>query len=233
MKKLLLISAAAAIVAAICVTGFVGWSLYPHKNLLPVGPPLAPACCKVGKDRLRDAEATADYDALSAAFEPQIAVSFCGVASSVTVLGALGIETSQMSFFDDDAGRVRSRFRVLFGGMSLEQLAGLLAAHGVDTSIRYAEDFDVGEFRAVAERNLSTSGDYLLVNYDRAVLGQTGGGHISPVAAYDRDTDSVLVMDTAAHKYPSTWVPIDMLHEGMRAIVSSTGRARGYVEVSR
>ena len=64
-------------------------------------------------------------------------------------------------------------------------------------------------------------------------LGQGETGHISPVAAYDRQTDSLLIMDTASNKYPPTWVPLELLVKAMRTVDSASGRMRGYVEISR
>ena len=52
----------------------------------------------------------------------------------------------------------------------------------------------------------------MLVNYQREVLGQRRVGHISPVAAYDQASDSVLILDTATYNYPATWVPLARLH---------------------
>lgn len=40
----------------------------------------------------------------------------------------------------------------------------------------------------------------------RAKLGQSGSGHFSPIGAFDRDTDMVLIMDVARFKYPPHWV---------------------------
>jgi Phytochelatin synthase. len=85
--------------------------------------------------------------------------------------------------------------------------------------------------RARIARNMATPGDYLIVNYARATLGQDGGGHISPIAAYDATADRVLILDTARYRYPPTWVPLPLLWEAMRTTDPETGLARGLVEV--
>ena len=72
-----------------------------------------------GRALLEQAEARSDYDRLSGTFVSQDLVSYCGVASSVSVLNALGLDTDQDEFFTPQASRVRSRYRVTFGGMSL------------------------------------------------------------------------------------------------------------------
>ena len=51
-------------------------------------------------------------------------------------------------------------------------------------------------------------------------------------AAYDGDADKVLVLDTARHKYPPTWVPVELLFIAMSTLDSSSGKTRGFVEVA-
>jgi glutathione gamma-glutamylcysteinyltransferase len=36
----------------------------------------------------------------------------------------------------------------------------------------------------------------LIASYSRRALQQTGSGHFSPIAAYDEESDTVLIMDT-------------------------------------
>lgn len=178
------------------------------------------------------AEGIADYQRLSESFQNQSLISYCGVASSVTVLNALGNDFNQRNFFTDAASEVRPRLSVMLGGMSLPNLAALLDAHGTEVSTQHADAFTLEEFRVVVERNLSSEGDYLLVNYQREVLGQQRVGHISPLAAYDRDSDRVLILDTAGYKYPPTWVAMEPLFAAMSTIDSASGKTRGYVEIS-
>ena len=220
-------------VLAVGLAVFAGWSLYPHDDPRPLRAPLVAATSVRGQAMLAGAEASADYERLSRTFQAQSLASYCGVASSVAVLRALGKEATQADFFLNDAQGLRSRLKVTFGGMTLGELAVLLSAQGVRTSIHHADEFEVEQFRDVIETNLASTDDYLIVNYGREILGQGETGHISPVAAYDRETDSVLVMDTASNKYPPTWVPLALLVEAMRTADGASGRMRGYVEVSR
>ena len=57
-------------------------------------------------------------------------------------------------------------------------------------------------------------------------------GHLSPLAAYDRGADTVLVLDTASYKCPPTWVPLSKLYEAVKTTDGASGRTRGYVEIS-
>lgn len=232
MKKVLSILAISFLILTLGFAAFVAWALYPHENPQPLPPTLIAADSALGVQRLQQADAVADYPGLSRSYQSQALASYCGVASSVAVLQALGRDVSQWSFFTEDADKVRSRWQVMFGGMSLSELTGLLTAHGLKTSAHYADDFSLREFRAALEHNLANPGDYLLVNYQREELGQGRVGHISPLAAYDRESDSVLIMDTANYKYPATWVPVDLLYAGMKTKDAGSGRTRGYLEVS-
>ncbi len=233
MRKYLLPIIAITTLIIAGFSGFILWSLYPHADFQALPEGLIGIDQEAGIELLAHAEATADYSPLLMHFEPQVAVSFCGVASSVTVLNALGQATTQVRFFNDETDKVRRDWQVLFGGMSLGELAGLLQAHGVKAHAHHADAFTVDQFRAIVAFNLSTPGDYILVNYQREALGQGKVGHISPLAAYDHQSDSVLIMDTAAHKYPPTWVPLPLLFDAMNTVDTSSGKLRGFVEIKK
>ncbi len=232
MKKFFAVVGVILGVAVLGFSGFVWWQLQPHPDPQPLPADLISLSTPAGKALLDQAEARADYEQLSRAFVPQELISYCGVASGVTVLNALGQHTNQGDFFTPEASRVRPRLKVMFGGMTLGDLGGLLAAHDVTAGVHYADSVSLDEFRGAVLRNLGDPNDFLLVNYQRAALGQTPVGHISPLAAYDADSDRLLIMDTASYKYPPTWVPLPMLYEAMKTTDSASGRLRGYVEVS-
>jgi hypothetical protein len=137
---------------------------------------------------------------------------------------------TQSNFFTDAASGIRNSLQVTFAGMSLAELAALLRAHGVDATAHYASDATLDQFRALARRNLATSGDYLLVNDQRAAPGQEQIGHISPVAAYNAAADRLLVLDVASY-YPPVWVSTAALWQAMNTIDDASGRTRGYVVV--
>lgn len=232
MKKVLRVLAISFLTLVIGFSGYVAWLLYPQDNPQALPPNLVAVDSAEGTLRLQRADFRADYPSLSRSYQSQMLASFCGVASSVAVVQALGRDTSQWGFFTEEASKVRSRSKVIFGGMSLQELAGLLAAHGLNTSIHYADQFSLEEFRASLEHNLANEGDYILVNYQREQLGQERVGHISPLAAYDSASDSVLIMDTASYKYPPTWVPVSLLYAGMNTRDSASAHVRGYLAVS-
>lgn len=232
LKKLLKILGALVALLLLAFAGFVWWSLQPRLEPRPLPEDLVAVTAERGQALLARASATADYGPLSAHFEPQSLKSYCGVASGVAVLSAIGVDVDQRSFFNSETEQVRPRISVMLGGMSLEELAGLLEAHGAVVNVHHADEFTVESFRDVVASNLHNDGDYLVVNYQREVLGQPRVGHISPLAAYDADSDLVLIMDTASHYYPHTWVPLEKLYAAMATTDPSSGKQRGYLRVA-
>jgi hypothetical protein len=116
------------------------------------------------------------------------------------------------------------------GGLQLRQLAGVLTAHGLAVEVRVVDDrLTPAVIRAEIAKNLSTEGDYVLVNYSRGGVGQPGGGHISPLGAYDAASDSFLVLDVNPNAQPWAWVPAGALIDAMRT--KDAAENRGYLLV--
>jgi hypothetical protein len=68
-----------------------------------------------------------------------------------------------------------------------------------------------------------------VVNYFRPVLGQKGGGHISPLGAYDKASDSFLILDVNPNGHTWVWVPAPLLIKSMRT--RDVVENRGYLLV--
>ena len=188
----------------------------------------------------------ADYGPLAEQFLTQARLSYCGVASMVMVLNSLAVPAplaagygnyrfwTQENVFDSPRTRaVLSPELVARRGMSLDQLGALLASHGLQTRAIHGDRLSLAQLRLLLRHNLNNPGDRLLVNYDRTAVGQAGGGHISPVAAYHAATDRVLILDVARYRYPSTWVALVDLWQAIRSTDNSSGRSRGVVVVRR
>jgi hypothetical protein len=188
-----------------------------------------------GQRLLAESEARADYPGLAANFVSQSRRSYCGVASAVTTLNALRpghARLDQATFFSAADFPRLAPFKLSFTGMSLRQFGEALRAHGAHVTVTHASDSEMAAFRALARRSLQSQGDVLLVNYQRAALGQERSGHISPIAAYHAPTDSLLILDVAAHKYPPAWVSVDALWQAMQQPLNpKTSRTRGFVVV--
>jgi len=215
------------------LAGAAVWQLafsVPAADPLPLPERLIAATAVEGSRLLADSAAVADYQPLMWSFETQRRPAFCGVASSVAVLNALrpsAPRLTQASFFEDLA----TELHVTFTGMTLQQLATLLRRHGAVVDLVFAKDSSLDAFRDMARANLSRSGDYVLVNYQRAALGQREGGHISPLAAYSAASDRFLILDVAAYRYPPTWVPAVDLWKAMNTIDTTSGQTRGFLMV--
>jgi hypothetical protein len=116
------------------------------------------------------------------------------------------------------------------GGYQLRQFDELLRAHGMVTRLVVVNDQKPeADVRADFVENLKRNGDYVVVNYRRAEVGQSGGPHISPLAAYDAESDSVLVMDVNPASAGWVWMPVATLVKGMRTF--DLVENRGYVLV--
>ncbi len=116
------------------------------------------------------------------------------------------------------------------GGYQLRQFDELLKAHDLVTRLVVVDEKkSAEEIRADWVDNLQRGGDYVIVNYRREQAEQRGGGHISPLAAYDAESDSVLVMDVNPANAGWVWMPIATLIKGMRTL--DTVENRGYILV--
>ena len=187
----------------------------------------------------------ADYLPLAETFLTQASLSYCGAASAAMVLNSLALpapETpgyspyrfwTQHNLFSTAAARAAvAPETVARQGMTLSELAGLLAANGATVHRWHGDGLSLPQFRGLLKRSLADPADRLLVNYHRSALGQRGGGHISPLAAYDDRTDRVLILDVARYRYPSVWVPSESLWNAIRMVDSSSGRSRGVLRIS-
>jgi len=115
-------------------------------------------------------------------------------------------------------------------GYQLRQFSEMLAANGVASSATVVDEQKAdADIRGELVANLKRTGDFVIVGYKREALGQPGGGHISPLGAYDADTDSVLVLDVNPASAGWVWVPLATLVKAMRTF--DTVENRGYVQV--
>ncbi|MBT4837822.1 MAG: hypothetical protein HON94_10800 [Methylococcales bacterium] len=117
-------------------------------------------------------------------------------------------------------------------GLTLSQLKGVLEAYQVQVLLVYAQDnstVSIEKFRNHLKKVLSESEKFIIINYKSNQIGQAGGGHISPIAAYDQVTDSVLVLDVSGHLNPWLWAPLKDLYLSMNT--KDGDKFRGYLVV--
>ncbi len=118
-------------------------------------------------------------------------------------------------------------------GLTLDELMKILEFYQTQVKINYA-DKELKEglavFREDIKLTLSSVDRLIAVNFLGSQLGTTTGGHISPLGAYDEETDSVLILDVAGYKNPWYWVPIEHLYGAMHIL--SGDKYRGWLVVS-
>lgn len=186
---------------------------------------------------------SSDFFLYQQGWDAQINQGYCGVASAAALMNSVrgsGIElpidpiyaphpyATQHSLLDNDCVnrhviRYKADYDGIFhfpGGLNLNQVAGLLECnlpkHGWNvTAVPVDDTVSVVQMRNDLEAALHNPFARVVVNFDRAVLGQDGHGHFSPIAGYSSSTDSFLMMDVAKYKYPPAWVPAARLHAAM------------------
>jgi Phytochelatin synthase len=199
-----------------------------------------------GEQLLVESKSRQDYWPLSMQFITQRNQAYCGVASIVMVLNALSIPApespefspfrvfTQENFFNNEKTRqVLAPEVVSRQGMTLEQLGQFLASYSAKVKVYHASDTSLTEFRRLTKENLKQPGNFVLVNYLRRAIGQERGGHISPLAAYNEESDRFLILDVSRYKYPPVWVKAEELWQAMATVDSVSGKTRGFVFVSR
>lgn len=189
--------------------------------------------------------ADADYWQLIPTFAVQNTQSYCSVASAITVLNAMPIKKpvdpiyapyayfTQSNYFTSDVVKIISPQTVLQLGMTREQMAETLVAQGVQAKSIAGDTLNDESLRTMLQKALGDDGQFVLANYLRATLGQVGGGHWSVLAAFDTQSDRVLILDVAKYKYPPVWVGISTLRQAIATIDTTSNKARGLVIVSK
>lgn len=208
---------------------------HPIIDVQPLPSTLIDLSSTLGQQLLKESLSKSDYEALQTHFKPQIYRSYCGVASGVMSVNALqrSKEINQADFFDGRPPNTRSAYRTFFGGMTLGDFESLMASYSLQAKRFHGSRITLDEFRKRVIDNLNNENDVLVINYARKSIGQKGGGHFSPVAAYHARTDQILVLDVAAHRYPPVWVKLARLWAAMDTKDSDSGLSRGFVEIKR
>lgn len=221
-------------------------SVPTRADSLPLPDNLIAAASPQGEALLIDADAREAYFTLASNYLTQKTQSFCGVASMVMVFNALQLPApevpeyapyrtfTQDNIFNDRTEAILPQTTILKQGITLDQIGQLLQVQPVDVTVRHASDSSLDSFRSEAAAYLAQPGHYVLANYFRNALGQQKGGHFSPVAAYDKESDRFLILDVARYKYPPVWVKAEELFAAMNTKDSDNAdKSRGYVLISR
>jgi len=200
---------------------------------------------EAGEALFYEAGERTDFFALTSYMETEQILTFCGPATIATVLNSLEVDRpapprfypwrlwTQDMVFTPENQAVKPYAVVEHEGLELDELATFFRNLGVSAEHHYASTFDIDALRVIVTDTLADPDMRLVVNYSRQPINQTGGGHISPVAAFDAGSDRVLILDVARYKYPPVWLTISDLHGAMSAIDPDANSTRGLVVVSR
>jgi|SRR5687767_10770212 len=209
---------------------------------LPLPERLIDLRSEAGEQLLQDSDALEAFVPLSANFLTQKNQAYCGVASIVMVLNALQLPSpavpeydpyrtfTQDNVLDEKTDAILPREVLAKQGMTLDELGALLGAHPLEVEVHHAAEASLEAFRSSARDHLARDGQFVIVNYLRKAIGQETGGHISPLAAYDAETDRFLILDVSRYKYPPVWVGAADLFQAMNTTdKDNENKTRGYV----
>ena len=181
--------------------------------------------------------------------ETQQSQTYCSIATSVTILNALSSGKApidpiynpyaywtQASFFSACTEAVLRKSDLERMGSTLDQLQLMLKCYSqlvYDVKPVYSDQTNVDKFRADLINGLgSVSNGFFAINFHRSELGESGGGHWSPLMSYNEDVDMVLLSDVARYKYPPMWVKVEDLFNSMLTIDDTSNLYRGYIYLS-
>lgn len=172
-------------------------------------------------------------------FHTQSDPSFCGLASLVMALNALGVDPGRVWrgswrwFSEELLDCCTPLEHVKKGGVSLDEVACLARCNGTDSRVHRPPQSSLESLRESVLAATSSTSRVMIAAYCRRALGQTGAGHFSPLGGYHAGSDRVLILDVARFKYPPHWVPLATLYEAMQEEDSVTRRARGWLVLSK
>ena len=190
------------------------------------------------------------FFALSEQFVTQSEPSFCALSSLAMVLNALNFDPKKTwkgswRWVSEETLQCEtteicghSLDKVKRDGMDFNEFESLARCHSVGIQSQRLRDglkshinpIELNEFRdRIIKISSSANSDaFIVVNFSRRHLGQTGDGHFSPIGGYHSEKDLVLIMDVARFKYPPFWCSLTSLWDSMTIKDEKTKQSRGY-----
>ena len=140
---------------------------------------------------------------------------------------------TQDDFFTNEVLNQVSLQSILSKGLTLDKLGDIVETFYVKVDVTHLdESISYDDFMNIFTENMLSPNNYIIINYHREAVGQAGGGHFSPIAAYNKKVDMFLILDVSRYKYAPLWVKSKTLFEAMRGIDSDSKLARGFLEIS-
>lgn len=224
--------------------GFYGRTL--PSTLIPFSSPK-------GKQLFREALEAGTMESffpLSEQFVTQSEPSYCALSSLAMVLNTLKYDPKKIwkgiwRWVDEETLQCESSKvcghsleNIRNRGMAFFDFEALAKCHNVniqsypvdDKCLEGCHSHQYEHFRklVIASSSSQDAHAFIVCNFSRKYLGQTGDGHFSPLGGYHPGENLVLVMDVARFKYPPYWVPLSELYEAMMCRDKAVNEPRGY-----
>ncbi|MCR9192499.1 MAG: phytochelatin synthase family protein [Gammaproteobacteria bacterium] len=176
-------------------------------------------------------------------FTTQQTVTYCGIASTVMILNAQHLVApvdaryvpyhyfTQDNFFTEQVSQITPAEEVRDHGIALSKLDQMIQTFGLKTKLFYANDVTIETFRTKLQHAILKN-KFIIVNFSRTALQETGGGHYSPIGTYDKASDRVLLLDVSRYKYPAYWVKTIDLWQAIHT-QDSNGVYRGFIIITQ
>lgn len=176
---------------------------------------------------------------LSMEFLTQKNQAYCGVASISMVLNALSVQgpddpvyapyrpITQDNFFTSAVIQMINPQTVSHHGMTLDQAAEAVAQFQIHSKAIHSNTITLNKMRDILKSTLKNTKQYAILNFFRPGLQEKGGGHFSPVAAYDTASDRFLILDVARYKYPPIWVKAKDIWKAIDTSDNDSQKKRG------
>jgi glutathione gamma-glutamylcysteinyltransferase len=149
------------------------------------------------------------YFSLAQQYQTQSEPAFCGLATLCMILNAANIDPGQVWkgnwrwYAETMLSCCRPLAMVEKQGITMAEFLCLARCNGLEAwarSIDGQHGLTLEDFERDAMAACESDDLYMAVSYGRRVLGQTGEGHFSPIAAYARDEHGaawLLVLDVS------------------------------------
>ena len=174
------------------------------------------------------------YLSLSEQFLTQSSPPSCGMATLAMLLNSLRVDPGRVwqkpwRWFTEEMLTSCYPNTGNTAGITMEHFGHIAECNGAAVQTFYGEEVTANEFRNALVHAFDSSEEMrIAVAFDRQVLGQTGTGHYSPIGAYNREADMILVLDVARFKYPPYWVPVELMWKAMSTHDPDTLKSRGF-----
>ncbi|KAJ2850223.1 hypothetical protein IWW36_002073 [Coemansia brasiliensis] len=192
---------------------------------------------KLFKESLNEGYAEGYFN-LAGNFTVQSEPAYCGPSSLAMVLNALEVDPGRTWkgvwrwYSDELLESCRTESDLKANGITFDQFLCLASSHA-RVVVKRGKTATREEFLRDIKYVTQRDDIFMVLSFSRAVMGQTGDGHFSPIGAYHPQSNKALVLDSARYKYPSWFADVDKLYDSLQPVDPETNLPRGYFMISR